>query len=719
MMAVRFWWLAVAACATGCIRDSLVACGDLSCPVGQSCVNGAICATPDEIAACNGMPDGTGCQSATATGYCTQGVCIANVCGDGQVTGTEVCDGDQITATCADLGYYTGTPTCTPSCTLDPGTCSGKCGDGIVQSDEGEQCYGSAPSTTCADFGRDYGVLGCDRFCQPAINADCQSFGWRAVLAPQPAITEIAIAGNAQGVIGIDTQSVRLSWGASTTTRANPGWTIALADSATFVAIGASSYGWYDGIAWHDVPLALDTNDSFAVEAGALYAITASGQATSIDLPTGMVTPLPTLPGTSCLGVVTQSSTVYAITSTGLVHWTGSVWAMDLARTTLASVQRGATGTLWLSNGTPTFEVFDITSGGVTQTPNLSSLGLSFTVDADGDILAFDPIPGMTIQNLRMARYSSLTPVTPVSEGMVGTSPDFRMQADDGSIIGAAEGVYRLAAVSGPVQIAPSPVGVNQISVLADGAIALCGDEMTYIGPAPDGAAHATTWSNGTCVAMIGDPRLSSLAASSSGVYHYAPATTTYSLVRAGSVAALIGTVNDAWALFPNTNELSHGVAGTWTTVAPPTGCTVIGIAGGGPNPLAALLGCGAMSVIAEYSAGTWTTIVSSPQVATLIAMAPDGTIYASGNQTVRIEGSAIKLIGPASTHVLALSATEVYIDAGTGTYLHLLGSDEATIRLPSGPIEVAPDALYAWSIADGELVMVTRMPTLAARYGL
>ena len=141
------------------------------------CVNDSLCASPDQLAACEGEVDGTICHASTGDGNCTQGVCAPSVCGDGAVTGLEQCDGDNIPVGCLDLGYYGGAVACTKYCSIDRSACSGRCGDGIIQPDEGELCDGSPPAGSCMDYGEDVGGLSCRAGCSIGL-ADCGRLNW-------------------------------------------------------------------------------------------------------------------------------------------------------------------------------------------------------------------------------------------------------------------------------------------------------------------------------------------------------------------------------------------------------------------------------------------------------------------------------------------------------------------------------------------------------------
>jgi cysteine-rich repeat protein len=113
----------VAAVLAACLEPGLIPCGELSCPVGTSCVAGELCAFPDQIAACEGLADGESCAAASRVGRCDRGVCVATGCGNSDVEPGEQCDD----------GNAEGGDGCSADCSKIE-----MCGDGI--SDEGEQC---------------------------------------------------------------------------------------------------------------------------------------------------------------------------------------------------------------------------------------------------------------------------------------------------------------------------------------------------------------------------------------------------------------------------------------------------------------------------------------------------------------------------------------------------------------------------------------------------
>ena len=82
------------------------------------------------------------------------GVC----CGNGLIDDGEACDGSNIDSTCGDVGFYTGTLSCS-NCQLITTGCT-NCGDGTVN--DGEECDGTKLNgASCSSKGYDSGVLGC------------------------------------------------------------------------------------------------------------------------------------------------------------------------------------------------------------------------------------------------------------------------------------------------------------------------------------------------------------------------------------------------------------------------------------------------------------------------------------------------------------------------------------------------------------------------------
>jgi len=167
------WWVllgSVAVLGSACVTSNASRCNnDLICPSGMACSPaGDSCVDADLVDACHGGADGKVCQVAgLPPGTCLAGICQANRCGDGRVTGSEDCDGTLLgTKTCQSFGFYDAAGLrCGPDCRYDTTQCTGRCGDGIKNGSE--QCDGKdLGNATCFTAGY-YAAKGL------ACKADC------------------------------------------------------------------------------------------------------------------------------------------------------------------------------------------------------------------------------------------------------------------------------------------------------------------------------------------------------------------------------------------------------------------------------------------------------------------------------------------------------------------------------------------------------------------
>ncbi len=101
---------------------------------------------------------------------CKTQVKVTDRCGDGFIDPGEECDGSELPAAdCAALGYYeNGTLRCSSDCTLDVSGCrGGRCGDGVIQSVQGERCEGTnLAGESCETLGLVGGTLACAADCR-------------------------------------------------------------------------------------------------------------------------------------------------------------------------------------------------------------------------------------------------------------------------------------------------------------------------------------------------------------------------------------------------------------------------------------------------------------------------------------------------------------------------------------------------------------------------
>lgn len=110
----------------GCVSSSSVQCEFGVCPEGRVCdEENDVCAFPDQLIVCQGMPDGTPCDiDGEPIGVCKHDICVTARCGDSLVSEPEVCDGDvPLEGTCVDYAYDYGVLGCTASCDAEPSGC--------------------------------------------------------------------------------------------------------------------------------------------------------------------------------------------------------------------------------------------------------------------------------------------------------------------------------------------------------------------------------------------------------------------------------------------------------------------------------------------------------------------------------------------------------------------------------------------------------------------
>src|SRR5687767_8350695 len=128
----------------GCLQPQLTPCGDNFCVEGTSCVADALCASADQIAACDGIADGATCSVAGGIGICDRSVCIATACGNLDLDLGEACDD----------GNTASGDGCRSDCRKIE-----RCGDVII--DDGEGC----------DDGNQNAADGCDACVPTTWNA--------------------------------------------------------------------------------------------------------------------------------------------------------------------------------------------------------------------------------------------------------------------------------------------------------------------------------------------------------------------------------------------------------------------------------------------------------------------------------------------------------------------------------------------------------------------
>lgn len=100
---------------------------------------------------------------------CDTKTTTTDACGDGFVDPGEECDGTVEGNSCLSLGHYNplGTLRCLDNCMFDRSECGGRCGDGVPDSLDGEQCDGyNLDGNSCASLGLVGGTLACGADCR-------------------------------------------------------------------------------------------------------------------------------------------------------------------------------------------------------------------------------------------------------------------------------------------------------------------------------------------------------------------------------------------------------------------------------------------------------------------------------------------------------------------------------------------------------------------------
>jgi len=136
-----------------------------------------------------------------------------DACGDGFIDPAEECDGSNLQGqTCESLGHYNlnGTLSCTATCEYDRADCGGRCGDGVIEGERGEQCEGgNLGGATCESQGYAGGSLTCDSACH-LDTSTCESrCGDGVVTAPHEDCEGDDLAGGTCQTQGFYTGTLR------------------------------------------------------------------------------------------------------------------------------------------------------------------------------------------------------------------------------------------------------------------------------------------------------------------------------------------------------------------------------------------------------------------------------------------------------------------------------------------------------------------------------
>jgi hypothetical protein len=249
--------LAIAALAA--CYDPGAPCGDGYCDDGTVCTPaGDRCVYPQQLVDCVARPDGEACiVPGGREGICAARVCRQVVCGDGVVEGSEQCDGTNYDGAtdCSALGagyHPAGTLSCSSQCRFDPSTCTGRCGDGVVQPGV-EACDRSVGALTCVTQGYRGGTLTCGADCQLDVRA-CEGRCGDGVRTGDEQCDGTDFGDNTCGTFGFYEGTLRCSAACQVETASCVGRCgddikngPEICDGPDLGGLSCPTYGWYGG----------------------------------------------------------------------------------------------------------------------------------------------------------------------------------------------------------------------------------------------------------------------------------------------------------------------------------------------------------------------------------------------------------------------------------------------------------------------------------------
>ena len=732
--AVRTFVIAIVA--TSCVQPNLVPCGDLSCPAGSTCVADR-CADAEQIAACDGLPDGTACSVFIGDGRCLDGACaiircgngildpgevcddnnradhdgcrsdclstevcgnglvdpgetcdcgsddatrppgcaMANstdvraqcdpacgrYCGDGAVTGAEACDGAAVPLACRDFGYYYGAVTCTPFCSLDRDACNGRCGDGVTQADQNEQCDGAIPpGMSCVGLGFDFGAIGCSPFCTVEAATTCHRFGWEVVfdgLSTGGFLQSAAV--NAHGAMARNFDLLGVKWDGVRIERTLTTTTIVATDDA-FVALGTTAATKYDASGWTDLA-APGAFVNAVADGGSVYLLDAGCTLRRFDVATWTPPTLPASGLTICAGLDVQAGKILVGGGDRIAKYDGA-WTV---RTGLFNIQQvawhDATHVVARANGLPTY--IDLTP--LIPTVPMSASGITNVVsNFQGDALDHNGFTSVDVLQ-GLIRYA----VAPPS----GISSLFEIgRATDGGFIGYSRSIYRLR--PDYTTILPG-LFTFAFDGQPDGSVTSCDESTVYQFGVGTTVQRPFASTNGICVGLAG-PVVGQhfvMTDSPNNLFRFDTGTSSYVLEHSfpgGPLQLRLDGTGSPWALTSN-DILRRLPNGTWTSTAPPT-CTWKDL-DTSATEVYALGSCGGMSVVHRWTGTGWQALAATAVSLTKLSVAKsDGTVFAAGARLARLDGTMWTLLDPPTQWaiVTARAADDVYVVDANGFLL-------------------------------------------------
>ena len=676
-----------------CLPAPGVPCGDRICPPGSVCnEETGTCAVDDP--ACAGKADGEPCDHVSGEiGYCDRDACYLPRCGDGSVApATEECEGDAVSVSCADLGYYEGDAVGCTTCRYDVSACSGRCGDGVIQDQFDEACEGTQPPVgSCLDYGFERGHLGCT-LCRPGFSA-CGEIGWIDISTGTAVdLNAVISVGGDLFAIGSDPERNE----AAVLRRVGGGWSVMQTWpypgrqlNLTAIAATSTSDIWvvgydapnpnpnlsftgriyhFDGAAWTEEMVASrQLDDVWVAPTGEVFvAATTQNLSTEVRRRVSGAWVNSTFTTGAAKGIWgTSASDVYLATDNGAHRWNGATWSPFQAgniTTPLFDVHGFGTDVYFLSAAVQRWNGASLTSlGGPPSVSPFSKLEGSAQV---GPVVT----SASRVWWYGGTRWVDITGELSLGVGMSGTPRDdqFFVVGADGAAHRYSGSVWRPIAMS----LGSPQLGVAQVFAATSGAL--------Y---AIDALPYGDVWRH-------------NVGGSWQKLAYTAPQVgTTYrraEVIWGTGNLVVVGTRGVDNTGGPTTSKL-HYDGGTLPALT--FSQSIFGIAGSGPTDIH-VVGDG---VAYRYNGNAWSlmTIPTDVQVISTPACRPSGECFAIAETTATIPARLLRTAGNGAPWTVEATSgvvpSEIRAMWASNDELWAVGRNGLVARYTNGAWSVVP----------------------------